>query len=235
MKLLLFDIDGTMLHANGAGRAAIEEALSALCGRPIRTDGVQFSGKTDPQIMGEILRANRMEPVPTLVDDALAVYEETAHAVFDPQDVDALPGVAPLIDRLAAHPGAQLGLLTGNIESMAYRKISAIDLEHHFAFGAFGSDHADRHHLPPVALDRARTHTGHAFQGPDVVIIGDTEHDIRCGRSIGATSVAVCTGRYARNDLAAHEPDLLLDDLSDPDAFIDAVLGSPPHRLPPTG
>lgn len=226
MKLLLFDIDGTMLHANGAGRAAIERALSRLCDCPITTDGVRFSGKTDPQIIREILRTNGLNPdtTSTLVDEALAVYEETAHDVFDPETVIRLPGVRALLTRLEAHRSVQLGLLTGNIESMAYRKLSAVDLDHHFAFGAFGSDHADRHQLPPVAAARARVHTGHPFEGRDIVIIGDTEHDILCGRAIGAFSVGVCTGRYGRHELAAHDPDLLLDDLSDTAAFVDAVL-----------
>lgn len=228
MKLLLFDIDGTLVHANGAGRDAIERALSECCGCPIKTDGVSFSGKTDPQIIHEILRANGLDPeaAPVLVDEALAAYEETAHDIFNPNAVTRLPGVRTLLAHLDVHSEVQLGLLTGNIESMAYRKLSAVNLDRHFAFGAFGSDHADRRQLPPVAVARARTYTGRPFEGPDVVIIGDTEHDIRCGHGIGAFSVGVCTGRYARHELAAHDPDLLLDDLSDADAFVDAVLAT---------
>lgn len=223
MKLLLFDIDGTLLHANGTGRTAVERALSDLCGRPISTEGVSFSGKTDPQIMREILEANDLDATPSLVEEALAVYESTAHAAFDPGAVDRLPGTANLLNRLT-ELDIQLGLLTGNIESMAYKKLTAVAFDHHFAFGAFGSDHADRHQLPRVAVQRARDHTGHTFDRGEVVIIGDTEHDIRCGQGIGAVSVAVCTGRFARHELEPHEPDVLLDDLSDPDVFIDAVL-----------
>jgi phosphoglycolate phosphatase-like HAD superfamily hydrolase len=225
MKLLLFDIDGTLLHANGTGRTAVEKALTDLCGRSISTDGVTFSGKTDPAIMREILEANGLDPADTLVRDALDVYEETAHAAFDPDTVDALPGTTALLDRLAPRQEVHLGLLTGNIESMAYRKLNAVDFDHHFAFGAFGSDHSERHHLPPVAVARALAHTGHQFRGADVVIIGDTQHDIHCGRHVGALSVAVCTGRYARGELAAHEPDVLLDDLSDAEGFVNAILG----------
>jgi phosphoglycolate phosphatase-like HAD superfamily hydrolase len=225
MKLLLFDIDGTLLHANGTGRTAVERALSDLCGSPISTEGVVFSGKTDPQIMREILEANGVERTPSLIDDALSVYEATAHATFDPDTVDRLPGTAHLLDRLASLGTLYLGLLTGNIESMAYKKLTAVALDHHFAFGAFGSDHADRRRLPSVAVQRAQHHTGHTFREGDVAIIGDTEHDIHCGQGIGAFSVAVCTGRFTRHELAPHEPDVLLDDLSDADAFISAVLG----------
>jgi phosphoglycolate phosphatase-like HAD superfamily hydrolase len=225
MKLLLFDVDGTLLHANGAGRTAIECALSDLCDRPISTDRVTFSGKTDPAIMRAILEANGLDADPSLIEEALDVYEETAHNAFDPNTVDVLPGITELLGRLAPHQEVHLGLLTGNIESMAYRKLNAVDLDHHFAFGAFGSDHPERHHLPPVAVARALAHTGHQFRGADVVIIGDTRHDIHCGRGIGAFSVAVCTGRYERSELAPHGPDVLLDDLSDPEEFIQAVLG----------
>lgn len=223
MKLLLFDIDGTLLHAHGTGRTAIEQALSALCGCAITTDGVTFSGKTDPLIMRDILRANGLDADPLMVDEALAVYAQTAHNTFDPDAVHLLPGIASLMDRLVANATVHLGLVTGNIESMAYRKLNAVALDQHFAFGAFGSDHAERHRLPPMAVSRARDHTGHTFRGPDVIIIGDTAHDIRCGQGIGATSVAVCTGRYTRAELAAHDPDVLLDDLSDADVFFDAV------------
>ena len=224
MKLLLFDIDGTLLHANGTGRTAVERALSDLCGCPISTEEVSFSGKTDPQIMREILGANDLDVTPSLVEQALAVYESTAHVAFDPGAVNALPGTADLLDRLASL-NIHLGLVTGNIESMAYKKLTAVALDHHFAFGAFGSDHADRYQLPPVAVRRAQDHTGHSFGRGEVAIVGDTEHDIRCGQGIGAFSVAVCTGRFTRHELAPHEPDVLLDDLSDPDVFIDAVLG----------
>jgi phosphoglycolate phosphatase-like HAD superfamily hydrolase len=223
MKLLLFDIDGTLLHANGTGRTAIERALSDLCDQSISTEGISFSGKTDPQIMREILEANDLEATPSLVDEALAIYEATAHATFDPGAVNLLPGTANLLNRLTALD-VHLGLLTGNIESMAYKKLTAVALDRHFAFGAFGSDHADRHCLPPVAVRRAQDHTGRTFRRGEVAIVGDTEHDIRCGQGIGAFSVAVCTGRFTRHELAPHDPDVLLDDLSDPDAFIDAVL-----------
>ena len=222
MKLLLFDIDGTLLHANGSGRRAVEDALSRLCGRRISTEDVSFSGKTDPQIMRDILRINGLDPdqSPNLVDDALSAYEETALRSLQPDDVELLPGVSALLERLAETAHVQLALLTGNIESMAYRKLEAVNLDGYFAFGAFGSDHADRNALPAVALRRALDHTGHAFAGPDTVIIGDTAHDITCGRSIDAFAIGVCTGRYSRTDLAPHNPDVLLDDLSDPSAFL---------------
>ncbi len=228
MKLLLFDIDGTLLHANGSGRRAVEDALTEACDHPIHTEGISFSGKTDPQIIVEILQANGLSPdrIGALRTAALAAYERVATTTLNPEDVDLLPGADTLLDALAGRTDVQLALLTGNIKAMAYRKLDAVGLDHHFPFGAFGSDHADRYQLPPVALRRARRHTGHPFRGEDVTIIGDTQHDIRCGREVGARAVGVCTGRYTRDDLAPHDPDVLLDDLTDAKQFLQSVLGS---------
>jgi phosphoglycolate phosphatase len=222
MKLLLFDIDGTLLRANTSGRRAIEDALSKLCGCQISTEAVGFSGKTDPQIMHDILRINGLDPdaSPTLVEDALDAYEEVALHTLQPEDVEILPGVSYLLDHLRGASHIQLALLTGNIESMAFRKLEAVQLDGYFSFGAFGSDHADRNELPAVALDRARHHTGHPFGGADTVIIGDTARDIACSRVIGAIAVGVCTGHYSRADLEPHNPDVLLDDLSNPSDFL---------------
>lgn len=224
MKLVLFDIDGTLLLSNGVGRRTVEESLSELVNQPISTRDVSFSGKTDPQIMREVFTANGVDATDALVDDALRVYAEAASPVTGPDTVRLLPGVDALIDRLAAHAGVQLALVTGNVEHMAYRKLQAVHLADYFPFGAFGSDHADRNRLPPLALARAERHTGRAFDGPDAVVIGDTVNDFECGRHVGATVIGVCTGRYSRDDLAPHGPDWLFDDLRDTDAVVDALL-----------
>ena len=226
MKLLLFDIDGTILLTRGQGRRLIEELLSTLCGRPITTEHVAFSGKTDPQIVQEILLKNGLskQDAAAFVPQALAIYLEKAHEAIAPQHIDVLPGVPALIEHLAARDDVQLALLTGNHQVTAYLKLEAAGLAQYFPFGAFGSDHADRYELPPVAVHRAFTHTGHTYAGKDVVIIGDSEHDVRCGRGIGAFSVAVCTGFTERATLAAETPDLLLDDLCDPGYFLSQVM-----------
>lgn len=225
MKLLLFDIDGTLLTANGTGRTSIESALSRQFGHPVTTDAVSFSGKTDPQIMAEVLQQNGIEPTEAHIATALATYQEIAHAALSERDVSVLPGVEELVDGLARHEGVHLGIVTGNVERMAYRKLQAARLDTFFPFGAFGSDHADRNRLPPLAIDRAATHTGRRFDGADVVIVGDTARDIECGARAGAYVVGVCTGHYSRADLAPHGPDLLLDDLRDCDGFVEQVVG----------
>ena len=141
-----------------------------------------------------------------------------------PEGVTALPGIVDLVAHLDEAADVQLALLTGNIEPMAYAKLGAVGLDGYFPFGAFGSDSPRRPDLPAIAVERAQAHTGRRFSGKDVVIIGDTEHDIACGRGIGAFSVGVCTGRYGRGELERHGPDVLLDSLADRAGFLERVL-----------
>lgn len=227
MKLLLFDIDGTLLTTNGAGRPAVESALSGIAGINITTKGITFSGKTDPQILREVLAHNGADA--TLLNGGFAevveAFRTTMHDLFDPAGADALDGAQALIDQLHEDERFQLALLTGNLQEMAYLKVGAIGFdEGYFPFGAFGSDNEDRNALPAIARQRALAHTSRAFADADVFIIGDTPRDIECGRLGGCRTVAVPTGRFDRAMLAEHEPDILLDSLADAEAFIASVL-----------
>ena len=224
MKLILFDIDGTMLRTNGVGRRSIEKVLTEYLGRRVDTDPVSFSGKTDPQILREIFAHNGTEIDDADLAEVLAAYTEEMHSQLAPETVTLLDGVPDLIEHLLPMPDVHLALLTGNLEPLAFKKLAAVGLDHHFSYGAFGSDHADRPMLPAIAIERAHAHTGHRFDGADVIIVGDTEHDIRCGNGVGAFSVAVATGHFTRDHLAQFEPDVLLDDLTDRDAFVEQVL-----------
>jgi phosphoglycolate phosphatase-like HAD superfamily hydrolase len=226
--LFLFDIDGTLLWANGAGRSAVERALADACGQPISTEAISFSGKTDPQIMREVLDANGVRPTDDQVSRALTAYTEAATSALSASDVTLLPGVPDLLQRLAERDDVHLGLVTGNIERMAYHKLAVAGADEWFSFGAFGSDHADRNELPGLALERAYRHTGHRFTGSDAVVVGDTRRDIACARHAGARAVGVCTGGDAREDLEAAQPDLLLDDLTDTAAFLQSTLPASP-------
>lgn len=226
MKLLLFDIDGTLLHAHGSGGAALSRALSDLCDRPVTTDGVSFGGRTDPAIVRDILRVNGMDDdeAECLLPEALAAYADVFPDLLAQTVVEVLPGIDALLRSLQDRDDVRMALLTGNLEVTAHHKLRAAGLDGHFPFGAYGSDHHDRNHLPAFARARARRHAGRRFEGREVVVIGDTEHDIACGRSAGALCVAVCTGSRDRDTLRAHAPDVLLDDLRDTDAFVRAVL-----------
>lgn len=226
MKLLLFDIDGTILLTHGVGRRSVERALEEVLGFPVSTEGISFSGKTDPQILREVLerRAPGHAAADDRFDEVVAAYEAHMRQALPDARVELLPGVRPLIEHLHADPDLQLALVTGNLEPLAYLKLAAVGLDAYFPFGAFGSDSPNRHDLPALAVARARAHTGHAFSGKEIIIIGDTEHDIACGRALDVFSVGVCTGHFARPDLEVHGPDVLLDDLSDLPRFLQEVL-----------
>jgi phosphoglycolate phosphatase len=225
VKLILFDIDGTILKTHGVGREAVEYVMHSLLGAPASSDGVAFSGKTDPQIFREVLLLNGIphDEADTILPEALRLYSERMEETLDPDRVDLLPGLDTIVPTLADRDDVRLGLLTGNLEPMAYLKLDAVGLADHFSFGAFGSDHERRDRLPPIAVGRALDRYGHRFSGRDIVIVGDTEHDITCGREMGVFAVAVCTGRYSREDLAAHGADVVFDDLSDTGAFFELL------------
>lgn len=227
MMLVLFDIDGTLLRTNGAGRTALARALSSLTDRPISTDGVSFSGRTDPAIFKDVLTENGLSPTEALLQQAIERYVETMQSTLSTNDVTALPQVADLLATLEERSDVQLGLVTGNVKPVAYEKLAMTGLTTYFPFGGFGSDHADRAKLPSIAAQRASSYTGHSFHPSErTVIIGDTVHDIHCGQTAGARVVAVCTGRYERDTLASHAPDLLLDTLPPTDAFLNSLFAS---------
>lgn len=227
MTLFLFDIDGTLLQANGVGRKAISDALSSLTDRSVSADGVPFSGRTDQAIMADVLEQNGVAPTEANVDAALSAYINAMHSALSPSAVDVLPGVRPLLETLHDRPEVHLGLVTGNVEPIAYEKLRMHDLDEYFPVGAFGSDHAERNRLPPLATRRAAEHTGRAFHAAEhAVVIGDTVHDIECARATGARAVAVCTGYYGPEALSEGEPDVLFDSLPSPETFIRRLPGT---------
>src|SRR5450759_82015 len=194
--LVLFDIDGTLLSA---GRAARESVLAALAGVYGWKSGNghthDFSGKTDPQIIRELVEADvGRERCEELLGEALERYLEEFAGRLAPETVVPKPGAAQLLARLAAEPRVTLGLLTGNLERGARMKLEPPGFNPYFSFGAFGSDSADRYSLPAIALDRAKQRSGLSFSGKSIVIVGESVHDVLCGRSFGVRAVAVATG-----------------------------------------
>lgn len=225
-RLILFDIDGTLLSAGGAPRRAFRTALVEHFGTEGAAAHDDFSGKTDPQIVYDLMRGVGFpdEQIEERIADFFAHYlaelereleVETHHRLY--------PGVAELVPALAAEPRVALGLLTGNIEPGARLKLAHFGLWHHFTVGAFGSDDRSRDRLGPVALARAGRRFGRRFAGREVVVVGDTPADVRCARAIGAVAVAVATGRPARGALEACAPDLLFDSLADWPEFLAAL------------
>lgn len=233
MKLLLFDIDGTLVKPIGTGRRHIEHVLEELCDQSISTEDVVFSGRTDPQILTDtlLLAGFSSEEIADILPTALKHY--STHATYAADEVKPSDGVMELLQHLKPNENVQLALLTGNVRVTAYRKLAAAGLEYLFPFGAFGCDHADRNKLPAVAAARALEYCGTSFAGSNIVIIGDSTHDITCGQTIEALSVAVATGFTSYQDLKSASPDVLLRDLTNIPDFCSQTGIIPTTACPP--
>jgi phosphoglycolate phosphatase-like HAD superfamily hydrolase len=228
VKLVLFDIDGTILLTNGAGRRAVQRALLEVFGSRGTADH-RFDGKTDPQIVRELMRleGHADEHIDERMGRMLARYVEFLHEELRSGvgSTHLMPGVRELLDALDARDDMLLGLLTGNLAAGARAKLSAAGIDPaRFRVGAFGSDHESRGELPGVAQRRAREDLGHDIAGGNVVVIGDTPADIQCGRAIGARAIAVATGHYSVEELSRHNPAAVFEDLSRTDEVIRAIV-----------
>lgn len=224
MTLLLFDIDGTLLEVTAGVHEAIERAISPIMGPNASTEGVSFSGRTDPDIFRDLLRKNGVSDPDPILRDVLHRYARTARTTIHPESIRVLPGVRHLLTELDQREDVLLGLVTGNVKPVAYHKLERVGIADPFTAGAFGNDRANRNRLPAIALQRVARESSHSVSLDNTVILGDTRHDIECAHESGMRSVAVCTGRFTRNDLAPSNPDLLLKDMSDPKTVIDQIL-----------
>lgn len=228
-RLVLFDIDGTLISTGGRAGAALGRALEATFGTAVPAANFRYAGKTDPQIVFEMMAlvgVDRGTVAPRLAA-ALECYVEALREALAPGTVRVLPGVEALLGRLAAQPDVRLGLLTGNVAAGAAVKLSVAGLERFFTVGAYGSDHEDRNRLVPLARARAASHWGDGFEGVRTAVVGDAEADIACARAGGARAVAVASGPTPRERLAALAPDALFDSLAEPGVF-EALLGPLP-------
>ncbi len=226
-RVVLFDIDGTLLLSNGAGRTAMEAALVEHFGTP-GPRHYRYDGKTDKLIVRETMRhegfadAEIDARMAAVLDRYLANLEV---ALADPaRRAEALPGIPALVDAVDAADDLVLGLLTGNVVAGARAKLGAVALAfERFVVGAFGSDHEDRPQLPPIAQARASEYLGYAVPGDRLVIIGDTPADVHCGRGVGARAIAVATGGFSVDELAAHAPAATFTDLRDTGRVLEAI------------
>jgi phosphoglycolate phosphatase len=210
MKLILFDIDGTLLTTDGAGREALRAAGADIFAIEEDLEGVAISGNTDVAIVHEILNKHGIPDSEVNVNRYLGAYLAHLKQRLIQQRGEILPGVAKLLDA-CAQDGWIVGLLTGNLRRGAQMKLGAHHLWNRFSIGAFADDHRDRNMLGPIAKRRAEQEFETAIDG--LFVIGDTPRDIACGKATNATVVAVATGRYSKESLAAHQPDYLFDDL----------------------
>lgn len=226
MRLVLFDIDGTLLSDRGASREAFDVALREVYGYSGDLSRYDFSGRTDPQIARMVLGDTGLsrEDIDAAMPRLWELYLEGLARNATAERVRVMPGIRELVSALHEHDDVVLALLTGNIEPGARLKLGAPGLNDYFPFGAFGSDSADRTELPPIAVERASAHMGRRFRGAEVVIIGDSIYDVRCGVPHSATTIAVASGKTPAEVLRAENPTHFFEDVTELDRVLDAVL-----------
>jgi len=218
---VLFDIDGTLVDCGGQTRAPFAAALEAVYGTAGDLPGYDFSGKTDPRIVLDLMTGAGLERGQVLarLDAVRDRYLDALEAAFEPARVRRLPAVAERLEELEARADVALGLLTGNWERGARIKLSGAGLARYFRFGAFGDDSIDRDRLPPVALERALAAVGRRFAPGETLIVGDSPLDVACARAHGIRCLAVATGWTSSERLTAAGADRVVADLAGADLF----------------
>lgn len=222
-KLILFDIDGTLILSGKAGSRAMNRAFEQTCGVADALQRVDLAGRTDRIIMTDALSG-----LGRTLDDAFIGQFREIYCGYLREELHrdgigwkgALPGVQVLLDRLVERPDISLALLTGNFRASAEIKLAHFDLWRYFPWGAFADDAFERNDLLPVALTRAHADGLAGLAPSDIIIVGDTPHDITCARSGGARVIAVATGNYDLDQLRACDPDVLLENLTDTSRFL---------------
>lgn len=226
MRLILFDIDGTLLRDGISSKIAFARALRETYNTTGPIQAFQFAGMTDPECVTEIMRLAGIDDqtIHHRREECLRRYVEILQSEMLLHDDGKLfPGVRELLERLNKLDSVLVGLLTGNVLRGAELKLKRWDLERYFRFGAYGDDHEQRPVLAQIALEKARSLSGRQFTGSETTVIGDTPKDIACARAIGARAVAVATGSVGRDELARSEPDALLDSFEDHTAALRAL------------
>jgi len=222
-KLVLFDIDGTLVLTGGAGMRAMNRACAAIAARPDALDGIPVAGRTDRIILADVVARLGRAIDDSLLEDLRARYianlgEEIARPGSGVKAV--MPGIRDLLDALERRPDVFVGLLTGNFEAGARIKLGYFDLWRYFRCGAYGDDAADRNALVPFAVERA---VGCGMPEPaprDVLVVGDTPHDVACARAANAVAVGVATGSFSEHQLREAGADVVFRDLGNTEGFL---------------
>ena len=227
-KLVLFDIDGTLLTVNSVNRRILMDALKEVYGTEGSAGTHNFAGKMDSIIIYEVLQNAGLSDaeITEKFEKAKETYIEMFRSHAKPSDVMLMEGIRELLDRLSARSELMLGLLTGNFEGSGRHKLLLPEINHYFPFGAFADDGLHRNELPPIAVEKAYQLTGKRFSDQEIIIIGDTEHDIVCARVLNAKSIAVATGTYSAEELQKYNPHILYENLSQTEIVISEILQS---------
>jgi len=228
--LVLFDIDGTLVDAGGAGRLGLQASFQSVFGLDdieAAVARVRFGGKTDPAIIADIAREAGLPPIQVEARYAelqAAYLHALRKELSTPNSCRRMmPGVRPLLDVLAGRPDVFLGLVTGNVEEGARAKLDAFGLNRYFVDGGFASDHPERNEIARIAHERLSRRAGFRFPVDRVMVVGDTELDISSARANSFRAIAVESGWVPREQLEAAGPDALLADLTDAGAVLAAM------------
>ena len=222
-RLLLFDIDGTLIHSGGAGIEALKRALKERFKINDDLRDIEIAGMTDSGIVTSILKKHKVQATAENIAAFLDSYVHFLSLELPHRKGNLLPGILELLEKLKARKHVVLALLTGNLSRGAQLKLGNYGVWHFFEFGAFADDHHDRNQLGSFARARAKEKHGHEFSADDIDVIGDTPRDIACGKALGARTIAVATGSCSREKLSKHGPDILIDDFSDVDRLINTL------------
>ena len=223
LKLLLFDIDGTLIRSAGAGRRSMERAFEQLYGIKNGFHGVEMMGRTDPAIVKEALENHRLEYQDGKMETYKRLYFEFLEGEIElPRDgKQVCVGIQKLLFALEQRSDLVLGLLTGNWRTSGLIKIRHFGLDKYFIFGGFADDSGIREELVPIAIDRFKKQCGFSIEPQNVFVIGDTPLDILCAKPHGVRSVAVATGFHTVDELAVEEPDFLFESFEETEKVIE--------------
>ena len=227
MFVVLFDIDATLLHTGGAGRAAFAETLRAEFGIERIRGGISHAGRSDRGIARDVFARYGIEDTPGTWERFRRGYLQRLERRLDARRGGLLPGVLPLLRAIRGRSDVAAGILTGNVAGGARLKLLRYGIDSFFDFGGFGDDHADRDGIAAEAMGAADVFLRSQHRLPAdprrTTVIGDTPEDVRCARSIAAKAVAVATGASSMSELAAEAPVRVFPDLTDRDAIMEIV------------
>ena len=227
MYVVLFDIDSTLLHTRGAGRAAFAETFRADFDVERIRDGVSYAGRSDRAIVREVFAQHGIEDRPDTWQRFRCCYLRRLERALAMRRGGLLPGVLPLLRAIRERSDVAMGILTGNVAAGARLKLEHYGIDSFFDFGGYGDDHVDRGGIATEAIGAAGAylHTRHRLSAEPglTTVIGDTPEDVRCARCIAAKAIAVATGESSLSELRAAAPDLALPDLTDRDAVLGLI------------
>jgi phosphoglycolate phosphatase len=215
IKLVLFDIDGTLIRTGGAGVKAFEETFAEVFNLPNATKTLHFAGRTDVSLVRECFTQHHVATTQENFDRFFAAYPDRLQRLLGTLPAQVLPGIQAFLNELYALDNRPvIGLLTGNIRRGAELKLRHLGLWERFETGAFADDHEDRNCIAAAAKERGESLIGRSLHGEEILVIGDTPHDITCGKSIGAKVLAVATGVHSREELAQAKPTWAVDQIT---------------------